>query len=269
VAEFLKQSTAYNLILGPYLYASNGLAHDGLTINNADIWISKMYGAAAHPAASVTLVALTQGFYAMSAGEADTGTRGNLKIWTNSSLALPVWNDYLVLPANVYDSWIGGTDYLQVDTTQIGGASAATAADIADAVWNEEAAGHTTAGYAGEQLWTDVNAILADTGTDGVLLAASAVEASKIATGAITAAKFAANAIDAAAIAADAGTEIAAAVIGAAVDGAVTLAVAMKNVNAYAKGIVGIDSTALAYKAADESTTIWTADLTATGRTIT
>ena len=38
-----------------------------------------------------------------------------------------------------------------------------TAAAIADAVWDEAATGHTDAGKAGEQLWTDVDAILADT----------------------------------------------------------------------------------------------------------
>lgn len=38
-----------------------------------------------------------------------------------------------------------------------------TAATIADAVWNELSTGHTDAGKAGEQLWTDIDAILADT----------------------------------------------------------------------------------------------------------
>lgn len=38
-----------------------------------------------------------------------------------------------------------------------------TAAENADAVWDEAATGHTDAGKAGEQLWTDVDAILADT----------------------------------------------------------------------------------------------------------
>lgn len=37
-------------------------------------------------------------------------------------------------------------------------------AAIADAVWDELSAGHTDAGKAGQQLWTDVDAILADTG---------------------------------------------------------------------------------------------------------
>ena len=41
-------------------------------------------------------------------------------------------------------------------------------AEIADAVWDEATSGHTTSGTFGEQLKTDVDAILADTGTDGV-----------------------------------------------------------------------------------------------------
>lgn len=38
-----------------------------------------------------------------------------------------------------------------------------TAATVADAVWDELSTGHISAGKAGEQLWTDVDAILADT----------------------------------------------------------------------------------------------------------
>jgi hypothetical protein len=46
-----------------------------------------------------------------------------------------------------------------------------SAATIADAVWDEATTGHTTSGTFGEQLKTDVDAILADTGTDGVAVA--------------------------------------------------------------------------------------------------
>lgn len=46
-----------------------------------------------------------------------------------------------------------------------------TAAAISDAVWDEASTGHTDAGKAGAQLWTDIDAILTDTGTtlDGSL----------------------------------------------------------------------------------------------------
>lgn len=43
------------------------------------------------------------------------------------------------------------------------GFSTHSAADVADAVWNEASTGHTDAGKAGAQLWTDIDAILADT----------------------------------------------------------------------------------------------------------
>lgn len=42
-------------------------------------------------------------------------------------------------------------------------ASGLTAAGIADAVWDEASTGHTDAGKAGAQLWTDLDAVLADT----------------------------------------------------------------------------------------------------------
>src|SRR5574343_331807 len=44
-------------------------------------------------------------------------------------------------------------------------AAVPTAAAIADAVWDEASTGHTDAGKAGAQVWTDIDAILEDTGT--------------------------------------------------------------------------------------------------------
>lgn len=46
-----------------------------------------------------------------------------------------------------------------------------SAAAVADAVWDEPTSGHTTADTFGEQAKTDIDAILADTGTDGVVVA--------------------------------------------------------------------------------------------------
>ena len=115
--------------------------------------------------------------------------------------------------------------------------AADAAAEIADAVWDEDATAHQTGGTFGQAIGdpgadtntifkavvtdatgatvgVDAAAILADTGTDGVVVASiatgaitaaaiadNAIDAGAIATGAITAAKFAAGAIDAAAIA--------------------------------------------------------------------
>ena len=46
-----------------------------------------------------------------------------------------------------------------------GGGSAPSAAAIADAVWDEATSGHTSSGTFGEQVKTDIDAILVDTGT--------------------------------------------------------------------------------------------------------
>jgi len=69
-------------------------------------------------------------------------------------------------------SWASGTDTLEAIRdrgdaawTTGGGGAAPTAAAIADAVWDEATSGHTTSGTFGEQVKTDIDAILVDTGT--------------------------------------------------------------------------------------------------------
>jgi len=60
---------------------------------------------------------------------------------------------------------VADTNELQSDDVPglIGALNDPTAASIADAVWDEATTGHTTAGTFGEQVKTDVDAILADT----------------------------------------------------------------------------------------------------------
>ncbi len=136
-----------------------------------------------------------------------------------------------------------------------------TAAETADAVWDEDATGHQTGGTFGQAIGdpgadtntifkatvtdatgatvgVDVAAVLADTSTDGVIVATNNDKTNyTVATGGIAAASFAAGAIDAAAIAADAigSSELA--------DGAITAA-------KIATG--AIDADALAADAVDE-----------------
>lgn len=61
------------------------------------------------------------------------------------------------------DVWAHGTRVLTANTNL----NDPTAAAIADAVWDEASAGHTDAGKAGAQLWTDIDAILTDTAEIG------------------------------------------------------------------------------------------------------
>jgi len=62
-----------------------------------------------------------------------------------------------------WDTFDNTTDSLQALADSGGGGP--TAAQIADAVWDEATTGHTTAGTFGEQVKTDIDAILSDTGT--------------------------------------------------------------------------------------------------------
>ncbi len=59
----------------------------------------------------------------------------------------------------------GTITYKIISDTAASGGSAPTAAEVADAVWDEATSGHTTSGTFGEQLKTDVDAILVDTTT--------------------------------------------------------------------------------------------------------
>ena len=59
-------------------------------------------------------------------------------------------------------------DVLAADCITNSELAASAVAEIADAIWDEATSGHTTSGTFGEQLKTDIDAILADTGTDGV-----------------------------------------------------------------------------------------------------
>lgn len=73
-----------------------------------------------------------------------------------------------------WDTFVNTDDSLQAISESGGGGP--TAAQIADAVWDEASTGHVDAGKAGAQLWTDIDAILVDTGTtlDGKLDTAQA-----------------------------------------------------------------------------------------------
>ena len=72
-----------------------------------------------------------------------------------------------------WDDFVNTTDSLQAlrdrgdASWTTGGGSAPTAAAIADAVWDEATSGHTSSGTFGEQVKTDIDAILVDTAEIG------------------------------------------------------------------------------------------------------
>lgn len=132
MTTWLKQSTATDIELGPFVDdADFKTAETGLTLSQADCQLIKNGGAAAQKNDSTSATHLAGGHYKIPLNTTDTNTVGRLRIYVNEAGALPVWRDFMVVPANVYDSLIGGTDALEVDATAISGDS--TAADNLEA----------------------------------------------------------------------------------------------------------------------------------------
>lgn len=126
MARFLKQSTAFTFRAGPFVDSTDGVtAETGLSIAQADIQISKAGGAFAQTSASPTTTHDADGWYQCPLTTTDTGTVGSLTVQIVMSGALPVWHDFMVLPANVYDSLMG-TDLLDVSVTQWTGTAVAS-----------------------------------------------------------------------------------------------------------------------------------------------
>jgi hypothetical protein len=124
---FLKLSTAVDLPIGPFLDETDGkTAETALTLTQPDIRLKKNGGAWAQKSAAQTLSHEEAGWYEVSLSATDTDTLGHLVVAVHETGALPVWREFLVVPANVYDALVGGTDTLQADVTQWLGTAAAT-----------------------------------------------------------------------------------------------------------------------------------------------
>lgn len=139
-----------------------------------------------------------------------------------------------------------------------------TVAAIADGVWDEATTGHTGVGSFGEQVKTDIDAILDDTGTSGVIVATNNDKTGyAIGTGGIGATAFASGAINAAALAADAVDEILDEQIG---DSTITMRQALKLVVATLGGKVsGAGTTTITFRNAADTTDVVVATVDGAG----
>jgi hypothetical protein len=126
MSMWLRQSTASQEIeLGPFLDNLDGNSTEGaLTIAASDIklWkegattlVGKNSGGATH---------IADGVYSAVLDATDTAAAGKLAVHCHPAGALAVRREYLVLPANVYDALLLGTDDLHVDLVQVLGSAA-------------------------------------------------------------------------------------------------------------------------------------------------
>jgi len=123
-------------MFGPFLDKTDGVTLEtgaGIitSIDHATtgIFLSKNGATGAIRHQTVTASVLdAYGMFKVTLDTTDTDTVGTLRVMmAEAATFLPVWDDYMILPANVYDSLMG-SDKLQVDTREVTG-TAQTAND--------------------------------------------------------------------------------------------------------------------------------------------
>lgn len=151
--DWLKQSVAKTVKIGPFIDDTDGKTPEtALSISQANVQLSKDHGAYAQKAETATVTHAGYGWYNCPLNTSDFDTTGLLKLSCQISGALPVWHDYLVLPANVHDAIKSGTDYLQIDLVQWLGSAPNALQIVVSAVLDELLADHRIAGSAGKKL---------------------------------------------------------------------------------------------------------------------
>lgn len=231
MTTYLRQSTAsQEVTLGPFVDSTDANSEEvALTIANTDVLLHKHGGTTLPTKNSGGGTHISNGIYYIVLDATDTNTIGNLDIYCHMSGALWVKKACVVLDEAVYDALFGtvalatatnitaaaGIAVSSIGAGAITAAAIATgaidadalaadaAAEIADAVWDEDATAHQTTGTFGQAIGdpvadtntiygavvtgaagatvaadiiavkADTAAILADTGTDGVVVAAA------------------------------------------------------------------------------------------------
>ena len=135
---WMKQSTAVTLRFGPFVDSTDGDTEEtALSLVAADVKLSKNGATIAAKNDSTAPTHDANGWYSVALNATDTNTLGRILVYVHVSGALYAWREFTVLPANVFDSLVSGSDNLQVDATEwAGSATAATHTAVATAPTN-------------------------------------------------------------------------------------------------------------------------------------
>src|SRR3989304_4243485 len=116
----LKQSTSVVVSFGPFLDKTDGVTLEVGLVSAIDhattgIFLSKNGGALAIRSQAVTASTYdAYGNYRVTLSTTDTNTLGTLRMqFSEAATCLPVWQDFVVVTANVWDS-LFSTDILDV-----------------------------------------------------------------------------------------------------------------------------------------------------------
>ena len=172
MATPLKQSTTVTIRLGPFLDATDGVTEE-VALGSMGVEVSKNHGAFGARTSATATAHDAEGWYSCELDATDTGTLGPLIVKAHAAAThLPVWREFMVIPAHAFDSLYAaaGTDYLPTDVIQLGGVSQSGTdlKDLADAGYDPVT--HKVAGV----VLVDTTTTNTDMrGTDSALLASS------------------------------------------------------------------------------------------------
>lgn len=128
---FIKADTSVIVPVGPFVDVGDGFTPEtGVTLSGADeaeiIKSPGTYGGAISvtsiSARTWSAITGADGWYSLTLTTTDTEEEGFLKVVVqDDSVCLPVWCDFHVVSANVYNSLFegAGTDYLDVNVEQL------------------------------------------------------------------------------------------------------------------------------------------------------
>jgi len=210
---WLKQSTAVTIQLGPFVDITDGVTPETGLATNMDnattgIRVSKNGAASADRNSATAPSHDDDGYYRVELDTTDTNALGTLHVqYEEVATCLPAWKDFMVLPANVWDS-LFGADNLQVDMTQIvgGAVPAPTTTGVPDVNIERWLDTLVTLGAGAP----DVNVASMDANSIAAgVMAANSIAVGIIALNAITSAQIEDNALSGAKFAADAIAKIA------------------------------------------------------------
>ena len=123
--NLLKQSTTVLVTLGPFVDPTDGVTVKAglaaaMNSGTTGIRISKNGGALTGRSANTLPVYDAFGIYPISLSTTDTGTLGLLRVqYASDVTCLPMWRDFMVVPANIYDSWTNGAVFQKVDIAAV------------------------------------------------------------------------------------------------------------------------------------------------------
>lgn len=122
MSGFLRYNTSASIMIGEFVDDTDGKTAKGsLSLTPSVIFLSKNGGAYTGKNESSNAVSDPNlvGWYRCSLNTTDTGTLGLLQLAVHVAGALPVWDSWMIVPANIYDSVVSGTDLVNVNADDL------------------------------------------------------------------------------------------------------------------------------------------------------